>query len=145
MEIYTIGFSGRKAADFFGKIKLFGIRLLIDVRLNNTSQLAGFTKKDDLRFFLKEICNADYIHEPLLAPTEELLDSYKNKKCDWANYEAIFNRLMDERQVDIKLVRNLFEIPTVLLCSEAKADQCHRRLIAEYLCIKWGNVNIIHL
>ncbi len=145
MEIYTIGFAGRKAADFFGKLKYLEVRLLIDVRLNNTSQLAGFTKKDDLRFFLEEICNADYIHEPMLAPTKELLDAYKKKKCNWTNYEETFNRLMADRQVDINLDRNLFEVHTVLLCSEAKADKCHRRLVAEYLGSKWGNIKIIHL
>ena len=145
MEIYTIGFAGRKAADFFGKLKQHGIKRLIDVRLNNTSQLSGFSKKDDLRFFLKEICQADYIHEPLLAPTDKLLDDYKKKKCHWANYEAIFNKLMADRQVDNKIDRILFKVPTVLLCSETKADQCHRRLIAEYLREKWGDVKIIHL
>lgn len=145
MEIYTIGFTGRKAAEFFGKLKQHGIKRLIDVRLNNTSQLSGFTKKDDLKFFLKEICQADYIHEPLLAPSEQLLNDYKKKRCNWNNYETIFNNLMSERQVDRKLNRELFRIPTVLLCSETKADQCHRRLIAEYLQEKWDNVEIIHL
>ena len=145
MEIYTIGFAGRKAADFFGKLKQFGIKLLIDVRLNNTSQLSGFTKKDDLKFFLKEICQADYIHELLLSPTEKLLKDYRKTKCNWEDYEAIFNKLMADRQVDNKFNRDLFIVPTVLLCSEAKADHCHRRLIAEYLQEKWGDVKIIHI
>ena len=145
MEIYTIGFAGRKAAEFFGKLRQEGIKLLIDVRLNNTSQLAGFTKKDDLKFFLKEICQADYIHEPLLAPTDKLLDDYKKKKCPWNDYELVFKKLITERQVDKKLDRDLFKVPTILLCSETKADQCHRRLVAEYLREKWDDVKIFHL
>jgi uncharacterized protein (DUF488 family) len=145
VEIYTIGFTGRKAAEFLGKLKQNGIKRLIDVRLNNTSQLSGFTKKDDLKFFLREICQADYIHEPLLAPSEQLLDDYKKKRCNWNNYEAIFKKLISDRQVDRNLNCEHFKTPTVLLCSETKADQCHRRLIAEYLREKWVDVKIIHL
>ena len=111
MEIYTIGFAGRKAAEFFGKLRQQGIKRLIDVRLNNTSQLAGFTKKDDLKFFLKEICQADYIHEPLLAPTDKLLDDYKKKKCTWNDYELVFKKLMTERQIDKKIDPDLFKVP----------------------------------
>lgn len=145
MEIYTIGFAGRKAADFFGKLKQVGIKRIIDVRLNNTSQLAGFSKKDDLQFFLKQICQADYIHEPLLAPTDNLLKDYRKKKCSWEDYKAIFNKLMADREIDNNLNPELFELPTALLCSEAEADHCHRRLIVEYLQEKWGDVKIIHL
>jgi uncharacterized protein (DUF488 family) len=145
VEIYTIGFAGRKAADFFGKLKQVGIKRIIDVRLNNTSQLAGFTKKDDLQFFLKQICQADYIHEPLLAPTDNLLKDYRKKKCNWEDYKTTFNKLMADREIDNNLNPELFELPTALLCSEAEADHCHRRLIVEYLQEKWGDVKIIHL
>jgi len=75
MEIYTIGFTKRTAAEFFGALKRAGIKRLLDVRLNNVFQLAGFTKRDDLPFFLKEICGAKYVHQPLLAPTQEMLDT----------------------------------------------------------------------
>jgi len=113
--------------------------------LNNKSQLAGFTKKDDLQFFLKQICQTDYIHEPLLAPTDNLLKDYRQKKCSWEDYKSIFNKLMADREIYNNLDPELFKIPTALLCSEAEADHCHRRLIVEYLQEKWGDVKIIHL
>lgn len=145
MEIYTIGFTKKTAEQFFRILKGSGIRRLIDVRLNNSSQLAGFTKQEDLRFFLKEICNADYIHEPLLAPTQDILDAYKKKGGSWKDYERRFLALMAERQIEEVIDRKIFDVPTVLLCSEATADQCHRRLVAEYLQEKWGGITIIHL
>jgi uncharacterized protein YeaO (DUF488 family) len=107
--------------------------------------LAGFTKKDDLRFFLKDLCNADYLHETLLAPTDEILDAYKKKEIDWKTYEVAFNKLIEDRKVEEKISKSVFDIPSVLLCSEATADKCHRRLVAEYLAEKWGSVNIRHV
>jgi hypothetical protein len=92
MQIYTIGFTKKSAAEFFGILKGHGIRRLVDVRLNNVSQLAGFTKRDDLAFFLNAICGADYLHEQLLAPTQEMLDAYKKAKGAWADYEKRFSR-----------------------------------------------------
>jgi uncharacterized protein (DUF488 family) len=145
MEIYTIGFAKKKAEEFFGALRKVGIKRLIDVRLNNTSQLAGFTKKDDLKFFLRELCDAEYIHEPLLAPTPEILISYKKKKISWQEYEKRFLDLLAERRVEEKIDQNLFSGPIVLLCSELKADKCHRRLAAEYLRSKWSDVEIQHL
>lgn len=145
MEIYTIGFTQRTAASFFGDLRSKGIKRLIDVRLNNSSQLAGFTKRDDLRYFLKELCGADYLHEPMLAPTQEILDSYKKKGAKWSEYERRFLALMNERQPESKIDRKLFDVPTVLLCSEAKPEHCHRRLVAEYLQRTWRDINIVHL
>lgn len=145
MEVYTIGFTKRSAASFFGALRAKGIRRLIDVRLNNSSQLAGFTKQEDLRYFLRELCGADYLHEPMLAPTVEILNSYKKNGADWSEYERRFLALMDDRRPDLKLDRGLFQVPTVLLCSEARPDHCHRRLVAEYLQRKWGGLEIIHL
>ncbi len=145
MEIYTIGFAKKSAEAFFGALRKAGIKRLIDIRLSNTSQLAGFTKKDDLKFFLKELCDAEYIHEPLLAPTLEILNSYKKKKISWQEYEQRFLELMAERKIEEKIDRSLFNGPTVLLCSEPKADRCHRRLVLEYLQNNWGNLRIIHL
>ena len=145
MEIYTIGFAKKSAEAFFGALRKAGIKRLVDIRLNNTSQLAGFTKRDDLKFFLKELCNAEYIHEPLLAPTPEILNSYKKKKISWQEYEQRFLELMAERKIEEKIDRSLFNGPTVLLCSEPKADRCHRRLVLEYLQNNWGNLKIIHL
>ena len=145
MEIYTIGFAKKSAEAFFGALRKAGIKRLIDIRLNNTSQLAGFTKRDDLQFFLKELCDAEYIHEPLLAPTQEILSSYKKKKIGWQDYEQRFLELMAQRKIEEKIDRSLFNGPTVLLCSEAKPEHCHRRLVLEYLYKKLGNIKITHL
>ena len=145
MEVYTIGFTKRTAADFFGTLRRAGVKRLLDVRLNNSSQLAGFTKKEDLPFFLKEICGAEYIHEPLLAPTQDVLDDYKKRKGSWQNYERRFLQLMEQRRIEEKIDRQLFEVPTALLCSEATAQHCHRRLVLEYLSRKWGNIKAVHL
>ena len=145
MEVYTIGFTKRTAADFFGTLRRAGVKRLLDVRLNNSSQLAGFTKKEDLPFFLKEICGAEYIHEPLLAPTQDVLDDYKKRKGSWQDYERRFLQLMEQRRIEEKIDRKLFEVPTALLCSEATAQHCHRRLVLEYLSRKWGNIKAVHL
>ena len=145
MEIYTIGFTRKSAAEFFELLRRNGIRRLIDVRLNNVSQLAGFTKRDDLAYFLQQILSADYRHEPLLAPTQEMLDDLKKHRGSWAEYERRFLALMHERRIEQELDRSIFAVPTVLLCSEATAEQCHRRLIVEYLDSRWGSVRPVHL
>jgi uncharacterized protein (DUF488 family) len=145
MEVYTIGFTKRKASEFFGALRQSNIKCLLDVRLNNSSQLAGFTKHTDLPFFLKELCDAEYKHEPLLAPTEDMLNSYKKEKRSWEEYERRFLALICERRIEERLDKSLFDVPTVLLCSEATAERCHRRLVVEYLNSKWGGLHIIHL
>jgi uncharacterized protein (DUF488 family) len=145
MEVYTIGFTQTSAAEFFGQLRKAGIRRLVDIRLNNVSQLAGFAKRDDLRFFLSEICGAEYVHKPELAPTKEVFDAYKKQKGSWDDFESGFLRLMAERQIESVIDRSLFDVPTVLLCSEPTADHCHRRLVLEYLNRKWGDVRAIHL
>ena len=145
MEVYTIGFTKKSAREFFDRLKQAGIRRLVDIRLNNASQLAGFAKKEDLRFFLDAVCGAEYVHERLLAPTQALLDDYKKRKGSWEEYQAGFLRLMEERRIEHALSRDLLDRPTVLLCSEPEPDCCHRRLVAEYLRARWGNLAIIHL
>jgi uncharacterized protein YeaO (DUF488 family) len=115
------------------------------VRLNNVSQLAGFSKRDDLAFFLRAICQAEYRHELLLAPSPELLDGYRKAHGAWEDYERGFLALLAERQVEKKLDRALFAVPTVLLCSEPTAEHCHRRLALEYLARHWGNIQPVHL
>ena len=116
----------------------------MDVRLNNVSQLAGFAKKDDLAFFLKEVAGMEYVHVPELAPTQEMLNAYKKEKGDWQLYEQRFLGLMRERKIEEKLPRSIFE-GGCLLCSEDKPHQCHRRLVAEYLQQHWGDVDVKHL
>jgi len=145
VEIYTIGFTKKSAREFFNALRKAGIKRLMDIRLSNSSQLAGFAKRDDLAFFLKQLCNSEYIHKPILAPTKEILDRYKKKKMSWEEYEQRFRKLMADRKVEEIIHRDLFDVPTVLLCSEPKPEKCHRRLVAEYLRDKWGGVKIVHL
>jgi len=125
-------------------LKKTGIKRLLDVRLNNSSRLAGFARRADLPFFLKELCGAEYLHEPRLAPTREILNTYR-EGGGWPNYEGAFLDLLRDRRVEETLDRNLFEVPTVLLCSEATADYCHRRLVLEYLDHEWGGIRAVHL
>ncbi|HLJ78337.1 MAG TPA: DUF488 domain-containing protein [Acidobacteriaceae bacterium] len=143
MKIYTIGFTQSTAESFFTRLCAAGVRRLIDVRLNNVSQLAGFSKRDDLRYFLKAICGIDYMHLPSLAPTQALLDGYRKVNHDWPGYAAEFLALMKERRIE-DLDPALFD-GCCLLCSEAEPDHCHRRLIAEYLEERWGGLEIVHL
>jgi uncharacterized protein (DUF488 family) len=145
MEICSIGFTKKTAEQFFSILKREKIRRLLDVRLNNVSQLAGFAKREDLKYFLREICGAEYLHEPLLAPTQELLDNYKKKKGPWPEYANKFLALMAKRKIEKELDRSQFSVRTVLLCSEAQADNCHRKLVLEYLKDKWGDLDIRHL
>jgi uncharacterized protein (DUF488 family) len=144
MKLFTIGFTKKSAETFFSRLKSFGVKRLVDVRLNNVSQLAGFTKRDDLRYFTKAICNIDYVHLPDLAPTQDILDAYKKQKGEWALYERKFLDLMRSRHIEERAPRDVLD-GDCLLCSEEKPDHCHRRLIAEYLKEKWGNVEIEHI
>ena len=142
--LYTIGFTKKNAETFFSKLQKAGVTKLIDIRLNNVSQLAGFAKKDDLIYFLKQLCNCDYIHMPALAPTIDILDSYKKKKIDWNDYENKFNKLITQRNIEKKFTAEELN-NACLLCSEHTADQCHRRLVAEYLQKEIPNIQIKHL
>jgi uncharacterized protein (DUF488 family) len=144
-QIYTIGFTHKTAKQFFESLREKGIQQLMDVRLNNTSQLAGFSKKSDLSYFLEQILGAAYLHEPTLAPTEPLLKAYQKGQIGWDEYEAGFLCLLRERQVERQIPRSRFERPTVLLCSEPTPERCHRRLAAEYLAQQWGSVEVVHL
>lgn len=145
MEIFSIGFTQKSASEFFGTLKGHGIVRLLDVRLNNTSQLAGFAKQADLAYFLREIRGVAYEHEPLLAPTQEMLDAYKKKRGDWDAYEQAFLDLMRSRNIESAINKESFKPKTVLLCSEPTAEHCHRRLVLEYLQERWGGVRITHL
>ncbi len=115
------------------------------MRLNNASRLAGFARCADLPFFLEELCGAEYLHEPRLTPSREILDAYRKGSVGWPGYERRFLKLMRERRVEETLDRSLFEAPTVLLCSEAGPEHCHRRLVLEYLHRAWGDVRAVHL
>lgn len=144
MKVYTIGFTKKSAETFFTKLKQSGAKRIVDVRLNNVSQLAGFAKRNDLQFFLREICNMDYLHLPELAPTQDMLDEYKKSKGDWAVYEQKFLELMRKREIEKKVDPALIA-DGCLLCSEDKPHHCHRRLVAEYLKLHWDGVEISHV
>jgi uncharacterized protein (DUF488 family) len=144
IELFTIGFTQKSARDFFTRLKDAGIKRVVDVRLNNNSQLAGFSKKEDLAYFLKQIADIDYVHLPELAPTQEMLDTYKKQDHDWLAYEARFLDLIARRKIEKKIDPELLQ-HGCLLCSEHLPHHCHRRLVAEYLNAKWGGIKTNHL
>lgn len=142
IRIFTIGFTQKTARAFFELLKTSGVKRIVDVRLNNVSQLAGFAKRDDLKYFAEEICRIDYVHEPALAPTQGLLDEYKKQGGDWATYEARFLELIAQRRIEDTISKDLMN-GACLLCSEAQPHHCHRRLVAEFLQQRWGGDSTI--
>lgn len=136
MKVYTIGFTQTSAEHFFERLVRAQVKRVVDVRLNNTSQLAGFAKAKDLEYFLNLIGGIKYVHEPRLAPTQDILDQYKKRRGDWAEYEKRFVDLMEQRRIHQRLDPSLFD-DGCLLCSEAKPHNCHRRLVVEYLKDWW--------
>ena len=144
MKVFTIGFTKKNARRFFELLRASGAKRVVDVRLNNVSQLAGFAKKDDLAYFLKEIGGMDYVHLPALAPTQEMLDQYKKERGDWETYEKRFLDLMKQRRIEETIPKEVVA-EGCLLCSEDKPHHCHRRLVAEYIKQHWGDVEVSHL
>ena len=149
MNIYTIGFTQKSAEEFFELLQQNNIKSILDIRLNNSSQLAGFTKGRDLKFFLKRILDIEYFHDTLLSPTKQILDDYKKSRITWSDYEEQFLRLLSERNIRESLrdkYNNRFD-NICLLCSEATAEKCHRRLVAEYLVNMYPeyDIKIIHI
>lgn len=134
MDIYTMGFTQKTAEQFFEKIKKNEIEILVDVRLNNQSQLAGFTKGKDLSYFLKELCHCKYDHNISYAPTKEILQAYKKETISWSEYEEKYVELLIKRKVEKDFENKYLKYSKVLLlCSEPTPECCHRRLLAEYL------------
>ena len=144
MRVYTIGFTKKSAEEFFELLRNSGAKRLVDVRLNNVSQLAGFAKKGDLEYFLEKVCRMGYVHLPDLAPTKEMLDAYRKEHRDWETYRRQFLELMEQRRVGKMGIKRAIS-NGCLLCSEEKPDYCHRRLVAEYLDRQWGGLEIVHL
>ncbi len=142
--LFSIGFTQKTAQQFFNALQKAEVKKIIDIRLNNASQLAGFTKKNDLEFFLKEICRCDYEHRTDWAPTQEILDGFKKKSIDWKGYENFYLELIKNRRVESGVTINGLD-HACLLCSEAKPDKCHRRLLAEYLKLHFPQLRIVHL
>lgn len=145
MNIYTIGFTKKTAQDFFDKLQGADAEYLLDTRLNNKSQLAGFTKKGNIEYFVERLTNLKYIELPLLAPSNEILKQYRSDG-DWNAYENQYNQMLTERKVVQKIDPSLFTEGAILLCSEPTAEKCHRRLAAEFLRREvLGESSIVHL
>jgi uncharacterized protein (DUF488 family) len=141
--VSTIGFTKTTAEGFFERLLKARVKKVVDVRLHNTSQLAGFAKADDLAYFLKKVGGIHYVHEPRLAPTDPMLKAYKKEKGDWRAYQERFLGLMSERQIESHFKPEMFD-GTCLLCSEATPHHCHRRLVCEYLNEKWSGALAVH-
>ena len=147
MILYTIGFTKSTAEHFFERMKEAGVEVVLDVRLKNTSQLAGFARMPDIQYFLKNLVGAEYIHDPYLAPTDEILTAYKKKQIDWAEYEERFGKLMAQREIDSHLAgryADAVQRKYCLLCSEDTPKNCHRRLIAGRMA-ELLKMEVVHL
>ena len=144
IKVFTIGFTKTSAGAFFEELRDAGVKRVVDVRLNNVSQLAGFAKRDDLRFFLNALYGIEYVHLTELAPTQPMLDEYKKNGGAWSEYEIEFLELLRERRIQDTLDKSMLE-SACLLCSEETATHCHRRLVVEYLQKCWGNLEFSHL
>lgn len=144
IQLFTIGSGGKSARQFFSLLQNAGIRRVIDVRLFNSSQLAGYTKSNDLAYFVDAILHAEYQHSPVLAPTKDILNDYKNGLINWATYQQQYLALLERRQP-----QRQFNLQTLsqacLLCAEPTADHCHRRLAAEYLQTHFHELTLVHL
>lgn len=145
IKVFTIGFTQKGARKFFSLLEGSGAKRIVDVRLNNVSQLAGFAKRDDLKFFAQEVCGMGYIHIPDLAPTKNILDAYKKHAGNWRAYEEKFIDLMESRSIEKSVKPEIID-GGCLLCSEHEPHHCHRRLVADYLNKKWGgSMTVRHL
>jgi uncharacterized protein (DUF488 family) len=144
IKLFTIGFTEKSAETFFTLLKKAGVKKIIDTRLNNVSQLSGFAKGADLKYFAKAIGDIGYEHNIDLAPTKELLGKYRDKKITWAQYEIEYINILEKRRILQKLDLEGLD-GSCILCSEHKPDMCHRRLLAEYLKKANKSIEIIHL
>lgn len=144
IKLFTIGFTGKSAQTFFNLLRKSNVKKIVDTRINNVSQLAGYAKGTDLKFFAAEIGQIAYEHDTNLAPTKELLSRYRDKKITWEEYEVEYLDLLDVRQISNKINIDLLH-ESCLLCSEHTPEKCHRRLLAEYLKQVRGDIEITHL
>ena len=144
MKIYTIGFTKKSAESFFTLIKKSGVRRIIDIRRNNSSQLAGFAKENDLKYFLKELCHIEYMHTLDLAPTEEILLPYRHKEHTWQKFKQDYINLLAERKIEKVLDKKLID-KSCLLCGEAESEHCHRTFLVEYLQAHWQEKSAVGL
>ena len=145
-KLFTIGFTQKTAAQFFELLRVNAIQKLVDTRLNNSGQLAGFSKKDDLKYFCKELIGAEYFHWEESAPTSDILDAYKKKIIPWDEYAKEYEALLSRRRIESQIDAVLGERVACLLCSEAKPHHCHRSILAKYISNTTGrSVSVHHL
>ena len=144
MKLYTIGFTKKSAEEFFSRLQQAGVRRVVDIRLNNTSQIAGFAKARELKYFLQAVAQIDYVHIPPFAPTQDIIDDFKKNKGPWSQFERKFAELMDTRQI-ADLASSSLQDGDCLLCSEDTPEHCHRRLVAEHLQKHLKNIDVVHL
>jgi uncharacterized protein (DUF488 family) len=145
LNLFTIGFTQKSAERFFGLLATNSVKKLIDTRLNNTGQLAGFSKRDDLKYFCSTILSTEYIHWHESAPEETMLSAYKNKKITWTDYAAEYLAMLERRKVESSMSL-VASGDACLLCSEAKPHHCHRSILADYLNRKsGGTMTVQHL
>jgi uncharacterized protein (DUF488 family) len=143
--IYTIGYKSKSLEAFINQLREADVDGVIDVRLRNTSHLAGYTKRDDLAFLLREGFGIAYEHHPELAPSPEIFEAYRDKS-DWAAYVASFLPLLEEQAAE-EIGREILDRygAPCLMCSEPTAEKCHRRLVAEYWAERLPELTIVHL
>ena len=141
MKLFTIGYSKKSAEEFFDLLRANNVKRVVDIRRHNTNQLAGFTKKDDLAWFLSVIADIDYQHVLELAPSEDLMHAYRKEGLPFDEFSAQLRTQFDEREMPTKATFDR----AALLCSEADPSTCHRLIAAQYLAEKWSGVEIIHL
>lgn len=144
IKLYTIGFTKKTANQFFELLIKHQVSKLVDIRINNVSQLAGFAKGTDLEYFVNQILKIPYIHIKDFAPTKELLKDYQGGKINWLEYQKIYNQLIEKRNIILKYNINQFN-NACFLCSEELPNECHRRLLVEYFKEKIGDIEIVHL
>ena len=145
-KIFTIGFTRKTAEEFFETLKKNGVKKIVDVRLNNTSQILGFSKSYDMKYFARVILNGEYFHDRKFAPSEKILVRYKKGVISWDDYEKEFAELMKYRDIDTYIADKYADAENYcLLCTEVSPENCHRRLVAEKIRDVLGDVEIIHL
>lgn len=145
VRLFTIGFTQKNASTFFELLGARKVKLIIDTRLNNSSQLAGFSKKDDLAYFARRLCGAEYWHFEDSAPTENMLKAYKSGAMSWSDYAVEYKSLIERRHVERQLKQEKLDY-SCLLCSESKPHHCHRSILADYITNRFDiPITVVHL
>lgn len=145
-KIFTVGSARKTAEEFFTLLEDNGVKKIIDVRLNNTSQLLAFAKYPDIEYFTRKILGGEYFHDKRFAPSEKILVRYKKNVIGWDDYETEFADLMTYRDIETYIAdKYSTQENYCLLCTEVSPENCHRRLVAEKIREVLGDVEIVHL